>query len=117
MLSLLASAALCVANVHDGDTIRTCGGERIRIANIDAPELPGSPRCASSARRGRASAGWCDYDLAVRSRNSLAALLASGPVQIERIGKDRYGRTLAKLSVRGQDAGEYLIAKGVARRW
>lgn len=111
-LALLAAAALCVGNVHDGDTIRTCSGERIRIANIDAPEMPGSPKCEDRRRQ-----GWCDYRLAVRSRDALSALLSSGSVQIERTGQDRYGRTLATLSVNGQDAGEYLIAQGLARRW
>lgn len=111
-LAILAAAALCVGTIHDGDTLRTCSGERIRIANIDAPELPGSPKCQDRRRQ-----GWCDYRLAVRSRDALATLLATGPAQIQRSGMDRYGRTLATLSVNGQDAGEYLIARGLARRW
>ncbi len=42
---VLAAAALCLLpSVHDGDTIR-CDRERVRIANIDAPELPDSPKC------------------------------------------------------------------------
>ena len=42
---VLAAAVLCLSPpVHDGDTIR-CGRERVRIANIDAPELPDSPKC------------------------------------------------------------------------
>lgn len=41
----LAAAVLCLSpTVHDGDTIR-CGSERVRIANINAPELPDSPKC------------------------------------------------------------------------
>ncbi len=31
--------------------------------------------------------------------------------------KDRYGRTLATVSVDGQDVGEILIAEGLARPW
>ncbi|EHJ57918.1 hypothetical protein NSU_pLA1024 (plasmid) [Novosphingobium pentaromativorans US6-1] len=47
---LLAAAALCMSpSVHDGDTIR-CGRERVRIANIDAPELPNSPKCQDRRR-------------------------------------------------------------------
>lgn len=57
-IMLAAAAAVCIANVHDGDIIRLCDGERIRIVNIDAPEMPGSPKC----QRGRN--GWCDYRLA-----------------------------------------------------
>jgi endonuclease YncB( thermonuclease family) len=53
---VLAAAALCVSvTVHDGDTIR-CGRERVRIANIDAPELPDSPKCQDR----RVSYAWCD---------------------------------------------------------
>lgn len=47
---LIAAAALCESlSVHDGDSIR-CGPERVRIANIDAPELPGSPKCEDCRR-------------------------------------------------------------------
>lgn len=108
---LAAAGAVCIANVHDGDSIRLCDGERIRIANIDAPEMRGSSRCD----RGRG--GWCDYDLAIRSRDALRAFLASGNVKITRLGQDRFGRTLARVSVDGRDAGAYLIGQGLARRW
>jgi endonuclease YncB( thermonuclease family) len=103
---------LCVESVHDGDTLRTCDSEKIRIENIDAPELPGSPKCTDRRRQ-----GWCDYALAVRSRAALASFLVSGPVAISRSGTDRYGRTLARLSVNGEDAGEHLVALGLARPW
>ena len=112
VLALLASAALCVGPVHDGDTFRTCAGERIRIANIDAPEMPGSPKCTDRRRN-----GWCDYELATQSRDALAAFLSSGPATIHRTAKDRYGRTLATVTVNGIDAGEYLISQGLARPW
>jgi endonuclease YncB( thermonuclease family) len=112
LLLALIAPTLCLAAIHDGDTVRTCAGERVRIANIDAPEMRGSPKCRR--RRGH---GWCDYALAERSRDALAAFLASGRVTIQRSGTDRYRRTLATLAVDGRDAGDYLIAKGVARRW
>lgn len=109
---MLEAIALCIANVHDGDTIRLCDGERVRILNIDAPEMPDSPKCRDRTRR-----GWCDYDLARKSRDRLSDFLNSGPVQIRRKGRDRYGRTLARLSVNGQDAGQWLIDRGLARAW
>lgn len=108
---LAAAGAVCIANVHDGDSIRLCDGERIRIANIDAPEMRGSSRCD----RGRG--GWCDYGLAIRSRDALRGFLANANVSITRLGQDRYGRTLARVRVNGSDAGEYLIKRGLARRW
>lgn len=44
-------------------------------------------------------------------------MIASGPVQIDRHGVDRYGRTLARLTVNGRDAGAYLVRIGLARWW
>jgi endonuclease YncB( thermonuclease family) len=113
-MALAATAALtCPAvTVHDGDSIR-CGSERIRIANIDAPEMPDSPKCKDA----RQSYAWCDFRLAVQSRDVLRALLSRGAVRIVRLGTDPYGRTLATVTVNGIDAGEYLIQSGLARRW
>ena len=109
----LAAAALCLTPiVHDGDSIR-CRGERVRIANIDAPELPGSPKCG--ARRGYTA--WCDYRLGMAARDALQGLVARGRVTFVRTGTDAYGRTLALVSVNGIDAGEWLIQQGLARRW
>lgn len=102
-------ASACIANGHDGGTIRTCDGERIRISNIEAPEMHGSPKC----RRG----GWCDYALAEQSPGELSAFLASGTVTIAQSGTDKYDRTLATVAVNGQDAGEHLIARSLARPW
>jgi endonuclease YncB( thermonuclease family) len=120
MILSLALSAACIARVHDGDTIRTCAGERIRLENIDAPELRGSERCSAYNRRRLAhgkNPAWCDFALGEQSRDALATFLAAGPVRIRRNGTDRYGRTLATLSVNGRDAGRYLITLGLARRW
>ena len=88
--------------------IKLCDGEGVRIP---ATEMPGSPKC----ERGRR--GWCDYRLAIQSRDALQALLSSGPISITREGQDTYGRTLARVSVNGQDAGQYLVRLGLARAW
>lgn len=116
----LAAAPVCIANVHDGDSIRLCSGERIRIVDIDAPELFGSERCSPASRarlRNGRNPSWCDFGLAVRSRDALAGFLATGPARVKRVGTDRYGRTLARITINGRDAGAYLIKLGLARRW
>ena len=110
--TLSGAGSLCIADVHDGDTIRTCDGERVRIENIDAPEMPGSPKCEDPGRQ-----GWCDFELGYRSRDALKVFLEGGPVEIRRDGVDRYGRTLATASVNGRDAGNYLVSQGLARPW
>ncbi|WP_168553987.1 thermonuclease family protein [Novosphingobium sp. SG720] len=105
--------------VHDGDTIR-CGIERVRLVNIDAPELAGSERCSATSRRrlaGSRNPAWCDTALGERSRDALAALVARGQTSIAPVGRDRYGRLLARVMVNGQDAGAFLISRGLARQW
>ena len=106
LLALATAAAIAVCPpsgprrhcVHDGDTV-WWNGEKIRIADIDAPELRG--RCPREAQ------------LAIAARDRLVQLLNTSPVTIDRTGKDRYGRTLARIG----DVGEQLISEGLASRW
>ena len=55
--------------------------------------------------------------LATIARTELAAFLSGGPWAIDRVGEDRYGRTLASISIGDEDAGEHLIAAGLAVSW
>ena len=87
MLYLLLSAALAAAGTCqavDGDTLR-CNGERIRLLGIDAPEK-------GKCRRGRK----CAPGDPKASQRSLEAAL-TGELRIQRVGTDRYGRTLAMV--------------------
>lgn len=70
----------------DGDTL-DCRGERIRLLAIDAPELPGH------CRQGRE----CVAGDPTASTSSLSQAL-SGQLTIDRVGEDRYGRTLARVA-------------------
>lgn len=108
MLTIFALAVALNA-VLDGDTV-TINGDRIRIANIDAPELH-QAKCDAEHR------------LAEVAKARMAELLASGKVEVHpgdpldgRL-KDRHGRTLATISVDGRDVGEIMIAEGLARPW
>jgi endonuclease YncB( thermonuclease family) len=89
--------------VVDGDTFYI-GGEKVRIAGIDAPETHPS-RCADEARLGNAAT------------EQLHALLNSGAVTMTPIDRDRdrYGRLLRNVAVNGADVGAALISTGVAR--
>lgn len=80
---MIALAILLACTITDGDTIR-CGQERVRLLGIDAPELHG-------CRKGRV----CAPGNGQASKRSLTAAMGQGPVRLERVGKDRYGRTLA----------------------
>ncbi len=89
--------------VVDGDTFHL-GGEKVRIAGIDAPETHPS-RCAREDQLGSAAT------------NRLHALLNAGEIRLLPIDRDRdrHGRLLRDVEVGGQDVGELLIAEGLAR--
>lgn len=91
--------------VFDGDTIRF-DGEKIRIADLDAPETH-KPRCEYEAELGR------------KATARLLQLLNEGPVKIVPKGgpsHDRFGRKLMIVKRNGRSVGEQLIAEGLARR-
>jgi endonuclease YncB( thermonuclease family) len=90
--------------VTDGDTFRV-REERVRIANIDTPEMPGRARCDSEAQ------------LALAAKARLGQLLSHGDIRLSRQGLDRYGRTLATVSAGSGDVGEQLVRERLAQRW
>jgi micrococcal nuclease len=92
--------------VIDGDTIRY-GGRKIRLEDIDAPEVF-SPKCASERARGE------------RATRRLLELINAGPFELVRTGardEDRYGRKLRTLERAGRSLGAILVAEGLARPW
>ena len=105
--------AVTVWDVYDGDTFRVtlpdgncC--ERIRIANIDAPERGARAGCDS------------ERELAERARELAHRHLQRSPrlLRLPRAEQtDSWGRTLAHVSVDGRDLGALLIAAGVAVPW
>lgn len=88
--------------VTDGDTIR-CGNERIRLLGIDAPEKPGGCRPGRHCAPG-------DYR---RSTDSLDAALV-GPLTIDRVGQDHYGRTIARVAGARGDLSCWQLKQGRA---
>ena len=89
--------------VVDGDTFYLAG-EKIRIADIDAPETH-DYRCAEELERGQAAT------------RRLQDLLSSGAVRLASIDRDRdaYGRKLRTVEVNGAGVGEALVGEGLAR--
>jgi endonuclease YncB( thermonuclease family) len=95
-----------VTCIVDGDTI-WYRGEKIRIADINAPEL-GHPACRYEAL------------LAQAATERLAALLNAGTFSLapwpgRRI--DRYGRSLYVIERDGRSIGMELVHEGLAERW
>lgn len=91
--------------VIDGDTLRLASGERIRIANIDAPETnAGQAKCRAEIARGQAA------------KRDARALLAGRTVTIERVGRS-YNRTVANVRLSGRDVASMLVGRGIAAWW
>ena len=92
------------AVILDGDTI-AFDSERIRIIDIEAPGIS-EPHCER------------EEIFALRSRQRLAELIRSGPITIERVGRDHLGRTLARLFLpNGRDVAAVLVEEGLALPW
>lgn len=91
--------------VVDGDTFRL-GGDKIRIADIDTPELHPA-RCAYEQALGEAA------------KQRLLDLLNAGPFDLKSIDRDtdRYGRKLRVVMRGGRSLGDILVAEGLARTW
>ncbi len=91
-------------SVIDGDTFHY-RGEKIRIADIDTPEVNGR----------------CEYEteLAARATARMSELLREGPFALEPADRDedRYGRKLRIVTRGGRSLGGQLVEEGLARRW
>jgi endonuclease YncB( thermonuclease family) len=91
--------------VVDGDTFRH-EGQRIRIADIDAPEVRDF-KCGSEKLLGD------------RATGRLRELLSAGPFELAPIDRDEdvYGRKLRVVMRDGHSLGQQLVDEGLARRW
>ncbi len=107
---MIATLLCATLTLHDGDSGR-CDQARFRLVAaqgpIDAPEMPDSPRCPDR--------GWCDTHLAYAARDYARAFLASGKAVLICEGRDRFGRRLCRVTVRGVDLGDELVKRGLAR--
>ena len=98
----LNTVLLClVIAITDGDTLRARCGEpgsyqqlTIRLAEIDAPEKA--------------------QPYGQRSRQHLADLCYQAMATIRPTTRDRYGRTVARVECRGEDASSAQIRAGMA---
>jgi len=105
----LCKGAHRVTCVVDGDTF-WYRGQKIRIADINAPEVS-KPHCEREA------------DLGNRATDGLLALLNSGPFTLAPNedgtgrGNDRYGRLLRTVTRGGASLGGELVSEGLAEHW
>lgn len=93
-----APSGFAVRSVTDGDTLTIDDGRRVRLAQVDAPE---TNECFGS-----------------ESTQALRALVDGRRVELRRPSngpeRDRYGRTLAEVSIAGVSVNEELVRDGAA---
>lgn len=91
--------------VVDGDTF-WFAGTKIRLSDIDAPELS-PPRCETEQIKGETA------------KRRLRDLLNAGRFSLitGSQDKDQYGRSLRIVTRQGRPIGEMLVAEGLARQW
>ncbi|THK37643.1 thermonuclease family protein [Ensifer sp. MPMI2T] len=92
--------------VVDGDTLYVAS-EKIRVADIDTPEIS-EPKCASEKALGE------------RATERFIELVNLGPFELrawEGRDEDQYGRKLRVLVRDGRSLGDLLVEEGLARTW
>ena len=94
-----------MGRVIDGDTFVLLGGERIRIAGIDAAET--QPKQAQ-----------CRAEIVTRVQATADArrLIEGRTVTLVRVGRS-YNRTVARVSLDDRDVASALVDTGAARWW
>ena len=94
-----------VTCVVDGDTF-WLQGTKIRIADIDTPEIS-KPGCDQEAALGR------------QATLRMGDLLSAGPFELAPADRDEdvYGRKLRIVMRDGASIGDILVAEGLAHQW
>jgi micrococcal nuclease len=92
---IFTDSSVTVSYVYDGDSIVVTYNEEIRLGHIDAPE-------------------W-DQPWGDQARERVKELTLNKRVRLKRIGKDRYGRTLAEVLLPdGRILNHVLVEEGLA---
>nr|WP_246044001.1 thermonuclease family protein [Ruegeria sediminis] len=106
MLPLAAAASEEISGpvrVVDADTWDV-GGVRVRLHGIDAPEM--DQTCQS--REG------ADWSCGVWATDKVRRAYEGRTARCRPLDRDRYGRTVARCEVAGEDVGRTLVEKGLA---
>lgn len=98
-----------VTNVVDGDTVdvdvdlgfNVFTKVRIRLANINAPEMKSSDTL--------------EREMAELSKKFLSSKVLNRDIVLDSTGKDKYGRWIGNISVDGAIVNEQMVKEGYAQ--
>jgi endonuclease YncB( thermonuclease family) len=111
MFSIVTAVALACLPIRvvDGDTVDFCRNgikERVRIEKLDAPET-WRPDCQQELLQ-----GWESTRYARQLLERPEADISVNPT-----GRDRYGRTVASITVDGKDYAALMVQSGRGAWW
>jgi endonuclease YncB( thermonuclease family) len=89
-------------DVIDGDRFVMPDGEVIRVENIRTPSIDSGADCLLERQTGE------------KTIARVKELFAECPPVLDRLYRDRSGRTEARVEVCGKDLGDMLISEGLA---
>lgn len=92
--------------VHDADTL-IIGEERVRVSNLDAPEIPPRSRCPEEERRGREATAEADRFLSTAQQ---VTITPDGT-------RDQFCRIRATISADGVDLARHIIERELGAPW
>ena len=91
------------ARASDGDSLWV-GGDRVRLLGLDAPELDQICWRADGA----------EWPCGRVAGDAMSLLLARGNIVCAPEGEDKFGRTLARCTIAGEDIGAAMVEAGFA---
>lgn len=94
MLLFASGNAQKVVKVYDGDTFLLASGERIRLAEIDCPEI--------------------SQAFGLRAKGFTEAWILGKQVQVVKGTTDKYGRVISEVYIKNQWLNKLLVVNGLA---
>tara|TARA_B100000941_G_C28354774_1_gene473797 strand:+ start:436 stop:756 length:321 start_codon:yes stop_codon:yes gene_type:complete len=96
-----------IVSVYDGDTVTAdvdlgfevwLKGQKLRLLNIDTPEVRGKEKAEG-----------------IVSRDALRARILGKEVKVKSSGKGKYGRWLVEIFLDDENINNWLLAEGLAK--
>jgi endonuclease YncB( thermonuclease family) len=109
--SALMSSLLCHCGFVDADTIH---GRIVGVADGDTVTLIDANNSTTKIRLHQIDAPEKQQDFGQRSKASLSDLVFGKEVDVEVVTIDKYGRTVGRIHVGGQDANLEQVRRGMA---